>query len=379
MGLAKKRLGKERSVHFTNLITGALLTGVGACSSVMVLLNGMGANTGRSRGLGALLYRGIDALTARGLLTPRLVSIIFSISFLCIAIFGVWVLWCSLRGMSAKNTGFGKSLLTQMRADETLKGLVAEIDEDMAREHISYGPIHIGSRWILGDEAMRLADIVEIYTLNGGRHGVALALVDKNRNTQFIGLDASKGEKIEDAAMSLHRLCPGAKMGEGKEYLDMTEPGWDSEEAPAVKIAAGSLQTSGGLTLNRKNCAPTSNFDREYIEQALKQVEVGDELCITLLEPTKPDKYMEVEALLARRKDDREWELVVAYMEYSDEPGEARYPTDIYGVLDAMTVLGEDKTLPDFSTWEQHNLLKEKKKREKQEKKEQKQQEKQRA
>lgn len=374
MGLAKKRLGKERSIHFSNLITGALLTGVGAFGSVMVFLNGMGTNTGRSRGLGAMLYKGIDLLVEKGILTLRWVSILMSVLFLGIALYGLRVLWRSLRGMSAKHTAFGKSLLTQMRPGETLKGLIAEIDEDMGREHISYGPIHIGSRWILGDEAMRLSDIVEIYTLNGGRHGVALALVDKNRTTQFIGLDVSKGEKIEEAAMSLHALCPGAKMGEGKEYLDMTEPGWDREEAPAITIAAGALQTAGGLTLSGKGCVPTSNFDRELLSGALKEVEAGEELCITLLEPTKPDKYTEVEALLGRRKDEREWELVVAYTEYSDEPGEARYPTDYYGVLDAMTLLTEQKKLPDFSDWEQHNLLAEAKKRAKQEKKAQKKQ-----
>lgn len=369
MGLAKRRLQKERSIHTGNLVKGVLFAIIGIWGGVMVLYSGIGENTGGKNSAGALARKGLSALL--GDKADLVMPIIFAVVFFAVAIFGLRVIFRSLRGMSAKNTAIGRSVMTQAQPGETLKGLIADIDGDMEREHISYGPIHIGSRWILADEAMRVSRITGIYSIDAGVTGAALVLVDSDRNTQYIGLSAAKGEKIEDAAMSLHAICPGAVMGGNKEYVDMSEPGWDSEE-PAIKVAPGALKTVGGLTLTRNGGAPTSNFDREYLEQTLKQLEIGEELRINMLEPTKPSKYMEAEGLLGRRKGDREWELAVAYTEYSDEPGEARCPTDYYGVLDAMTVLTQRKQLPDFATWEEHNFVEEAKKRAKQEKKAQK-------
>lgn len=298
---------------------------------------------GALRGAAVFMSGTVCGLSMRRLNLRRL-EIPLMAAFFLLAVFGMMWLLRSVYFLLPQNSVFGRSVILQGKRE--LRSLCKEIDGDLMDGGRMAGPLAVGRKWIVGDEAMLLSRVCGIFTVSSNRQWRhALFLVDVDGNAQITVME--EGE-LQAAAERLRETLPHASGGGAEElgaFLELRadqrrrflKPGgpdgpWD----PGTRLAF-----LGGDGI------PTSHFCGADVEAAFREMKPGGSVGFTLTGVEIPQGAGM--ALLAER-DGEGYRLSIPF-ETESGVERAVCPVKPETALAALQMVLKTGRMPDFSNW----------------------------
>lgn len=338
MSLVKQTLNKQKRIYFSYLLRGLALLAISIYAVFMISRNGMGTAVQTGGGANALLRKLMGWLTERGINAEQLLPFFMIGVFCIIAAIGLFYMVRGAWLLAPTRTMLGKSILQQMKSHERFSDVVDAINADMAQESYVFGSVHIGRKWIVDMEAMRLDDIRGVFWFDEAMEDYVLCCVDEAQNIWAASLRYS--DDRDKAARHLRATLPDAASGDKDAYIAFLsgEP-VATEQAASVDVpivlppnASFSFVTADGI--------PTSNFTYETVCEALRSLENARGIALSVLTPG-----MVSEIFFAR--EDSRWNVGVIYRQ-DDEQCRVVRAVDEKQAESILEGVIKQKRLPDF-------------------------------
>lgn len=182
MNIASKTLQEQKKRYLYVVIQGLAITGISIFIGIKLITEGLGKPSSESRGKAAVFTKFMKAILGdRDDLDQIMAYCLAGLVFIAAA-WGVYYCIKGLYHMASSHTVLGKSLLLQAKSYEKLPDLIEAVDTDMNQGSQKFGKVFVGREWILEAQAMRLARMRGIFTINEGEFDFILCCVDDEFN-----------------------------------------------------------------------------------------------------------------------------------------------------------------------------------------------------
>lgn len=284
MSLVTQTLNKQKRAYFSYLWRGVALMVISIYAIFMIWRNGMGSAVQTGGGANVLLRKLMGWLTARGINAEQLLPFCMMGLFCIIAAIGLFNVVRGAWRLFPTHTILGKSILQQMKSYESFSDVVDTINGDMEQEPHVFGSVHMGRKWIVGLEAMRLENIRGVFWFDQAMEDYVLCCVDKAQNIWAESLRYS--DDRDKAAKYLQTTLPDVASGDKDAYIAFL-----GGETATTKQTTTNAQVPVILPPNvlfsfvTANGIPTSNFTYETVCEALRSLENSSGIALRVLTP----------------------------------------------------------------------------------------------
>lgn len=339
MSLVKQTINKQKRVYFSYLWRGLALMAIGIYAGIMILRNGMGDAVQTGGGANVLIRKLMGWLTERGINAEQLLP------FFMVGLFGIIAaigLFNVVRGawlMAPRHTMFGKSVLQQKKSHERFSDVIDSINTDMEQEPSVFGSVHIGRKWIVDIEAMRLEVIRGVFWFDEAMEDHVLCCVDETQNIWAASLRYS--DDRDKAAKYLKTRLPDVVSGDKDAYIAFLS-GEPIAEERTVSMAPISiiLPPNTSFSFVNEDGIPTSNFTYETVCEALHSLRDSRAITLRVLTPGMVSEISFV-------REDSQWNVGVIYRQDGEECRviETVDEEQAENILESVM---KEKRLPDF-------------------------------
>lgn len=330
---------KQKRVYFTYIWRGLALMAIGIYAGIVILKNGMGNAVQSGGGANVLLRKLMSWMSEIGINAQQLLP------FCMVAVFGIIAaigLFNVVRGvwlMAPTHTLLGKSLLQQLKAQESFSDVIDSINEDMQQEPYVFGSVNIGRKWIVDTEAMRLADIRGVFWFDQAMEDYVLCCVDEAQNIWAASL-RYKAER-DKAAEYLKTSLPDAASGDKEAYIAFLSKEQIAEKTYVpVPPPTLTLPPNAALSFISAEGIPTSNFTYETLSEALHSLDNSSSIALKVLTRSMVSE-------IAFLREDSSWSVAVIYKQ-DDEDCRAVQAMDEKQAQSVLESIIKQKKLPDF-------------------------------